>query len=88
MPQIVGIRTLEQNASALVAAAARGDVVTITDGGRPVARMTAIAPSRLAELTASGRARPPRRPISSLRTPLPGPALSEFLAEMRDAERF
>ena len=46
----VGIRALKQNASAVVAAAAGGDVVTITDRGRPVARMTAIASSRLAEL--------------------------------------
>ena len=55
----VGIRALKQNASAVVAAAAGGDVVTITDRGRPVARMTPIASSRLAELIESGRARPP-----------------------------
>jgi len=88
MSEVVGIRALKQNASAVVAAAAGGDVVTITDRGRPVARMTAIASSRLAELIESGRARPPRRAISSLRTPLPGPSLSEALAAMREAERF
>ena len=88
MSHVVGIRALEQNASALVAAAARGDVVTITDRGRPVARMTAVATSRLAGLIESGRARPPRRAMSSLPVPVPGPRLSETLAAMRDAERF
>ena len=88
MSEIVGIRALKQNASAVVAAAAAGDIVTITDRGRPVARMTAIASSRLAELIESGRARPPRRAISSLPAPAPGPSLSEALAAMRDAERF
>ena len=59
MSEIVGIRALKQNASAVVAAAAAGDIVTITDRGRPVARMTAIASSRLAELIESGRATAP-----------------------------
>ncbi|MGQ0630812.1 MAG: type II toxin-antitoxin system Phd/YefM family antitoxin [Sporichthyaceae bacterium] len=84
----VGIRALQQNASAVVAAAAGGEDVTITDRGRPVARLTAIATSRLAQLVDAGQARVPRRPISELPAPEPGPSLSAELAAMRDAERY
>lgn len=83
----VGIRALKQNASAVVADAASGETVTITDRGRPVARMTAIPSSRLAALIDAGRARPARRSIADLPAPEPGPALSAALAEMREAER-
>lgn len=83
-----GIRALKQNASAVVAEAASGETVTITDRGRPVAQMTAIPQSRLAGLIAAGRARPARRPITDLTAPLPGPALSVELTAMRDAERY
>lgn len=83
----VGIRALKQNASAVVAEAAAGETITITDRGRPVARMTAIPSSPLQEMLDAGRARPPRRSIVDLPPPEPGPDLSAALAEMRDAER-
>lgn len=84
----VGIRALKQNASAVVAEAAAGETVTITDRGRPVARMTAIPKSRLRALIDAGRARPARREIANLSVPEPGPDLSRALSEMRDAERY
>ncbi len=84
----VGIRALKQNASAVVADAAAGETVTITDRGRPVAQMTAIPSSRLDGLLASGRARPARRRLSDLPAPTAGPKLSEELAAMRAAERY
>ena len=56
----IGIRALKQNASAVVASAAAGEVITITLRGQPVARLTAIPASRLEELVTSGRARPAR----------------------------
>jgi len=84
----VGIRALKQNASAVVADAAAGETVTITDRGRPVAQMTAIPSSRLDGLLASGRARPARRRIGDLPAPAGGPRLSEELAAMRAAERY
>ncbi len=88
----VGVRALKQNASAVVAAAAAGEDVTITDRGRPVAQLVPIAGSRLERLVASGRARPAKRPWSRL----PAPArrrsgraqLSTVLAEQRDVERY
>lgn len=83
----VGIRALKQNASAVVASAAAGETVTITDRGRPVARLTPIPSSPLAQLVASGNARAPRRPLSELPAPTPGRSLSDVLAAMRDEER-
>jgi prevent-host-death family protein len=88
----VGIRALKQNASAVVAVAAAGELVTITDRGRPVAQMVPVAGSRTEALVAADRARPALRRLSEL----PAPArrrrgrgsLSEELAEMRQAERY
>jgi prevent-host-death family protein len=84
----VGIRALKQNASAVVAEAAAGETVTITDRGRPVAQLTPLPASPLQRLLASGRARPPRLDIRELPAPEPGPDLSAELAAMRDAERY
>ncbi|WP_420637866.1 type II toxin-antitoxin system Phd/YefM family antitoxin [Candidatus Poriferisocius sp.] len=84
----VGIRALKQNASAVVAEAAAGETVTITDRGRPVAQMTPLRKSRLEALVEAGRARPPRREATELPIPEPGPDLSGVLAEMRDDQRY
>ena len=88
----VGVRALKQNASAVVAEAAAGGEVTITDRGRPVAQLVPIAASRLDALVAAGRARPAKSSLSTLPAPPRRqhgrPALSETLAEMRNAERY
>lgn len=84
----VGIRALKQNASAVVADAAAGETVTITDRGRPVAQMTSIPATPLQRMLRSGRARSPRRDIRELPVPVPGVGLSAELAAMRDSERY
>jgi len=84
----VGIRALKQNASAVVAEAAAGERVTITDRGRPVAQLTPIPATALQRLIAAGRARPARRSLADLPMPEPGASLSAELAAMRDAERY
>lgn len=84
----IGIRALKQNASAVVAEAANGETVTITDRGRPVAQMTPIPASPLKRLLDSGRARPARRDLRDLPAPAPGPDLSAELAAMRHDERY
>lgn len=84
----VGIRALKQNASAVVAAAASGDVVVITDRGRPVAQLSALPSTDLSRLLESGRARPARRRLADLPPAVAAPSLSQELAAMRDAERF
>lgn len=80
----VGIRALKQNASAVVAQAAAGETIEITDRGRPVAQLSSIPSSPLQRLLVSGRARPPRHPLSELPAPAEGPSLSDELAAMRD----
>ncbi|MCB0970344.1 MAG: type II toxin-antitoxin system prevent-host-death family antitoxin [Acidimicrobiales bacterium] len=88
----MGIRALKQNASAVVAAAAAGEEVTITDRGRPVARLVPLAGGRLEMLLASGRARSAKRAWAQLPSPVRRRAgkapLTQVLAAQRDAERF
>jgi prevent-host-death family protein len=91
MADSVGIRALQQHASAVVARVARGEIVDVTDRGRPVARLVPMAYGRLAGLVAAGLARPARRRVSDLARPLPaleeGPTLGELLADARADER-
>ena len=84
----VGIRSLKQNASAVVAHAAAGETITITDRGRPVAQLTPIPSSPLQSLIAAGRGRPARREITTLSPPPAGAGLTRELSAMRDAERY
>ena len=65
-----------------------GETVTITDRGRPVARMSAIPKSRLRALIEEGHARPARGRLIDLQVPEPRPDLSGELVEMRDNERY
>lgn len=88
----VGIRELKQNASAVVAAVVAGDIMTITDRGRPVARMVPIRRSRLEELAEAGLTREPTGSVLDLLRPQ-HPAdgsrpLSDELRRMRDDERY
>jgi prevent-host-death family protein len=84
----VGIRALKQNASAVVAQAAAGERVTITDRGRRVAQLTPIPSSRVEQLVEAGQARRARYDVAALPAPRPGPDLSGELAAQRDAERY
>lgn len=84
----IGIRALKQNASAVVARAASGEQVTITDRGRPVAQLTPLSRSRLQALVEAGRARVGRHQLRQLPPPPAGPNLSQELEAMRAAERF
>ena len=84
----VGIRALKQNASAVVAQAAAGEIVTITSRGRPVALMTPIPKSRLQELADAGLSTAATREIGDLPAPIEGPSLTNLLAEMREEQRY
>jgi antitoxin (DNA-binding transcriptional repressor) of toxin-antitoxin stability system len=92
MEKRVGVRALKQNASAVIADATAGEIVTITDRGRAVAQLVPLPASHLGSLVAAGRARPPKRSLAGL-GPAPKPTgitrpLSEVLAEMRDEDRY
>ena len=84
----VGIRLLKQNASAVVAEAAAGTTITITDRGRPVALLTPIPESALQGILAAGQGRPAKRSVASLGAPEPGPSVAAELSAQRDAERY
>lgn len=84
----VGIRALKQNASEVVARAASGEVIVVTDRGRPVARLTPLVGSRLDQMISSGAARPARRSMAGLPAPRPGPSLTDVVLADREDERF
>lgn len=84
----VGIRALKQNASAVVAKAVSGEIVTITSRGRPVALLTPIPGSRLKELVDAGLVTPATRDIADLPDPIEGPSLSDVLVGIREQERY
>ena len=91
----VGIRELQQHASAVVRDVAAGEIIEITQRGRVVARMVPPAPkSKLDQLIEAGLAHGDGRGFAEhLRefppeAPLPGERpLSEVLAELRADER-
>ena len=83
----VGVRDLKNNLSRHLQRVKGGEELVVTDRGRPVARVIPIDAStdRLAELIASGRARPP---VNKVRRPLPEPiqakgTVSDLVAEQR-----
>jgi len=90
MTERVGIRALQQNASAVVRRVSEGHVVEITDHGRVVARLVPPAADALATLVATGQASNRRRALSDEAGPLPrrrnGPTLGEILADARADE--
>jgi prevent-host-death family protein len=87
----VGIRALQQHASAIVARAAAGERIVVTDRGRPAALLVPMPGAGLERLIAAGLARPARRPTSDIEQPSPARPgdlpLSEVLAELRADER-
>lgn len=87
----VGIRSLQQNASEVVARAAAGETIEITLRGRPVARLGPVIESTYEALVRAGEITPATLRISDLPPPLPAdpsrPTLSELLAEARADER-
>lgn len=59
----VGIRELRDHLSAWLEAVASGREITVTDRGKPVARIVPVTGrSKLDQMIAEGRVRPPLRP--------------------------
>jgi prevent-host-death family protein len=84
--ETVGIRALKQNASAVVARAAAGETVVITDRGRPVARLVPLQESRLARMRAEGRTTPAVGRLADLPEPTEVGDLTGVLLAMRDED--
>jgi prevent-host-death family protein len=84
----VGVRALKQNASAVVAEAAAGEIIVITDRGKPVAQLLPLAGGGLRALERAGLIRRRRHSLADLPEPEPATAsLSELVIAGRDDER-
>ena len=88
----IGVRELRQHASAWVRRAAAGEVLEVTDRGRPVAQLGPIPAGErgIEALLSAGRLRPPRGRISEVQ-PLAsnstGPDLGSVLRDLRADEQ-
>lgn len=87
----VSVRELNQNTAAVLARVESGEIVEITNRGRPVAQLRPVAPGELDDLVAAGKAIPPTItgpiPVPRLTAP-PGEDAGELLSAMRDEERW
>jgi prevent-host-death family protein len=81
----VGIRELRDSLSRYLARVAMGETITVTDHGKPVARIVpAAGMSKVDQLIAEGRATPGTRPKGTLPPPIKAKGtVSEFIAEQR-----
>jgi prevent-host-death family protein len=81
----IGIRELRDGLSKHIAAVAEGATITVTDHGRPVARISPIdAPTQLERLVAEGVITLPNRP----KRPAPEPVAADVaLSEIVIANR-
>ncbi|SEP28679.1 type II toxin-antitoxin system Phd/YefM family antitoxin [Trujillonella endophytica] len=81
----IGIRELRNSLSKHISAVAEGATITVTDHGRPVARIVPVGrPTALERLIADGVVQPPRR----AKGPAPEPVVADFaLSEIVIADR-
>lgn len=86
--ELVGIRELKQQTSAVVARVVAGETITVSDRGRPVARLVPLAPTRYESMADQGRVRKPKRRMQDLPQPRAGKCLGQALSDLRDDERF
>lgn len=85
----VGIRELKNQLSGYLDRVKAGEDITVTEHGRPIARLTSVAPAvdRMASLVEAGIVRPApasRRRLPSKRVKLTaGDTLAELVAQQR-----
>lgn len=85
----IGIRALKQNASAVVARAAAGEALVITDNGRPVAQIMPLPTDRLDALDQAGLLRRATATAAEIGPPVDrgrARTLGDVLREMRDED--
>jgi prevent-host-death family protein len=87
----IPIRTLNQDTAGVLARVEGGEVVEITNRGRPIARIVPIAADSLADLVAAGIVLPPTVtgpiPVPDVAAP-PGAESGELISTLRDEERW
>jgi prevent-host-death family protein len=87
----IPIRTLNQDTAGVLARVERGEVVEITNRGRPIARIVPVGADSLADLVAAGVVHPP-----TVTGPVPMPQVAPesdaesgaLLSALRDEERW
>jgi|tagenome__1003787_1003787.scaffolds.fasta_scaffold19288468_2 prevent-host-death family protein len=80
----VGVRELRDHLSKHLAEVQDGHPVTITDHGKPIAKIVPIGPSTFDRLIAEGKITPPKRPKRPARRPIKANgSVSELLDEQR-----
>jgi prevent-host-death family protein len=93
---VIGVRELRRDASRWLARVRAGEVVVVTDRGRPIAKMVPLGePSGYESLVAEGRIAPGSgrsldqvlRDLDAELPPDDGPSVSEALTELRAHER-
>lgn len=86
-----GVRELRQNASKILDEVKEGEIVTITEWGKPVATMSRIETSLIDKLYELGVLTPPENPSGQLPEPIKlkgkSKTASEVLMELRKEER-
>jgi prevent-host-death family protein len=86
----VGIRDLKQNASSVMRRVAAGEIIEVTERGKPLGRIVPIDMDPLAQLIAEGRAVPASLDLLSIEVDPAAPEESspyEALMELRHDER-
>jgi len=90
----VGIRALRQQVSVVLKRVAEGEVITVSDRGRPVARIVPLNGSTMDQLVAEGRATGAEGSLlevgAELGLPVPstgGMPPTQALADLRSDER-
>lgn len=81
----VGVRELRDGLSRHLAEVRSGRTITVTDHGRPVARIVPVdRPTRLEQLVAEGRVSPAKRPKQAAPGPLKTQStVSDLIADQR-----
>jgi prevent-host-death family protein len=94
MSEHVGIRALRQQVSVVLKRVAEGEVITVSDRGRPVARIVPLNGSTMDQLVAEGRATGAEGSLlvvgAELGLPVPstgGTPPTQALADLRSDER-
>lgn len=83
--ETIGVRELQQHASAALRRVERGESLGVTDRGRLVAVLVPpSAAAGAASLLAAGRVRPARRSVEALAPPVPSArGIADVLDELR-----